>query len=294
MALADTGAWQLTEARGTPFLINLAPTGMVPTRELSAHVPLSTDEIVREVLACAEIGVAIVHLHVRDDEGRPSLSKDRYRRVIDGIRSARDDLIICVSCSGRGGATLAQRAEVLDLADDDRPDMASLTLSSLNFASQESVNTPSTIRGLLDRMIERGIKPELEVFDLGMANMARYYADRGLLGPVPYANILLGNIAGAQLRLIDAGALVAALPVNTIHSFAGLGAAQLPAAALAVASAGGVRIGLEDNLWYDAARQQPATNAGLVERVHRLAETLGRPVMSPREARALLGLGARG
>ena len=279
----------MTEARDAPFLINLAPTGMVPTRELSAHVPLSADEIVRDVLACAALGIAIVHLHVRDDEGRPSLSKDRYRRVIGGIRSVRNDLIICVSCSGRSGATLAQRAEVLDLEGDDRPDMASLTLSSLNFASQESINSPSTIRSLLDRMIERGIKPELEVFDLGMANMARYFADRGLLGPAPYANVLLGNIAGAQLRLIDAGALAAALPANAVCSFAGLGAAHYRRGA---SRRFGLRcaIGLEDNLWYDAARQQPATNVGLVERVHELAAPLGRPVMSPREARALLGI----
>ncbi len=281
----------MTDVPPTPLLINLAPTGMVPTHAQSPHVPLTPDEIVGDVLSCAAIGIAIAHVHVRDEDGRPSLSKDLYRRVIAGIRDKRPDLIVCVSCSGRGGASLEQRAAVLDLRGDDRPDMASLTLSSLNFASQESVNAPDTIRGLLDRMTERGIKPELEVFDIGMANMARYLADRGRLGSTPYVNLLLGNLAGAQARLLDAAALTAALPSTAKYAFAGLGAAQLPAAALAAATADAVRIGLEDNLWYDATRLALATNAGLVERVHQFAAALGRPIMTPQAARSMLGLG---
>lgn len=276
-----------------PLLINLAPTGMVPMRKHSPHVPLSEDEIVRDVLECASLGIAIAHIHVRDEDGRPSFAKERYRRVIAGIRSKRDDLVLCVSCSGRGGATLEQRAEVLELTGDDRPDMASLTLSSLNFPTQASINAPDTVRALLARMNERSIRPELEVFDLGMANMARYLADRGeLTGPL-YANLLVGTLAGAQFRLLDTAALVAALPAQTTHSFAGLGASQLPMGALAVAAADGVRIGLEDNLWYDPERQQPATNAGLVERVLRLADAVGRPVLTPADVSRALAIAPR-
>lgn len=281
----------MTSAR--PFLINLAPTGMVPTRAQSPHVPLTPREVVRDVLDCAALGIAIVHLHVRGEDGRPSLDAELYRQVIGGIRDQRDDLVICVSCSGRGGATLEQRAAVLALSGDHRPDMASLTLSSLNFSTQESVNAPATVLALLERMTEAGIKPELEIFDIGMANMAAYLADRGLLPGVRYANLLFGNIATAQARLLDIAAVVAALPPGIVHSFAGIGANQLSVAAVAASVADGVRIGLEDSLWTDPARRHPATNSGLVERAVALATAVGRPLATPREVRARLGLAPR-
>ena len=276
-----------------PLIINLAPTGMVPRRADSAHVPLTPDEIVADVLAAAEIGISIVHLHVRDDNGDPSSSPELYARVIGGIRTQRDDLVICVSCSGRGGISLEQRQAVLSLTGDLAPDMASLTLSSLNFATQASVNSPQTVTALAESMQQAGIMPELEIFDLGMANMAGYLLKRGVIKAPLYANLLFGNIASAQGRLLDIAALTSALPPDTVYSLAGIGAIQLSVAAIATAAAPGVRIGLEDNLWYDAARLRPATNQGLVERVHALAGALGRPVMTPNQARRLLGLRQR-
>jgi uncharacterized protein (DUF849 family) len=274
---------------GEPLILNLAPTGVLPTRAQSPYVPLQPDEIIRDVIECAGLGVTIAHLHVRDEDGRPSQSKDLFRRVIVGIREQRADLVICVSCSGRGGIGLEQRAAVLDLEGDAAPDLASLTLSSLNFSSQESVNAPATILALLERMSERGIAPELEIFDIGMANMARYLADKGLLPERRYANLLFGNLASAQSRLLDIAAVVSALPPVTSYSLAGIGAAQLPVAAIAAGSAHGVRVGLEDNLWIDAERTRLTTNADLVERVHRLAEAVGRPIMSPEAARLRFG-----
>jgi 3-keto-5-aminohexanoate cleavage enzyme len=278
---------------GEPLIVNLAPTGMVPTRQMSAHVPLQPAEIVRDVLAAAATGVTIAHLHARDESGQPTHGRDVYARIIGGIRDKRPDLVICVSCSGRRARRVEDRAEVLDLDGDEKPDMASLTVSSLNFAHEASVNAPDTVRDLAERMRDRGIVPEIEIFDLGMANVLRYLESRGIVRSPVYANLLFGNLATAQADLPDIAAVVSRLPAGAIWSQAGLGAAQLPVAAIAAAVAPGVRIGLEDNLWLDPARTQPASNADLIERVHGLAALLGRPIMRPVQFRERLGLPVR-
>ncbi len=282
------------QALQAPLIVNLAPTGMVPTRQHSPKVPLQPDEIVADVLGCAQLGVSMVHLHARDADGAPTYRKDVYARIISGIREHRPDLVIVASCSGRGGISLEQRSEVLTLEDDLKPDMASLTLASLNFPSAASVNAPETVAGLARRMKDAGIKPELEIFDLGMANVMHYLLDRGMIEPPCYANLLFGNLASAQPRYLDIGSVVSALPAGTVFSLAGLGASQLPVAAMAVAGANGVRIGLEDNLWLDRDRQEQAANLDLVERVHALAGAVDRPIMTPAQLRQHLGLPQRG
>ena len=273
-----------------PLILNLAPTGMVPTREMSPHVPLQPHEIVADVLAAADLGITIAHLHARDAAGEPTTRKDVFAKIIGGIRERRPDLIICVTCSGRRAARPEDRADVLDLPDDLRPDMASLTLSSLNFSRQASVNAPETIAFLAERMAERGIVPEIEIFDLGMVNVLHYLQQRGLVAAPAYANLLFGNLYTAQASLPDIGAVVSRLPQGTIWSLAGLGSAQLPVAAIAAGAAPAVRVGLEDNLWLDADRTAFATNLHLVERVHAMAEALGRPIMTPAEFRKQLPL----
>ncbi len=272
------------------LIINFVPTGIVPTRAMSAHVPLQPDEIVKDVLAAAELGITIVHLHARDENGRPTNSSEIYARIIAAIRERLPDLIICVSCSGRQAKTIEERTEVLNLRGDLRPDMASLTLSSLNFSREPSINSPEHVRELAQRMLDRGIVPELEVFDMGMVNVIRYLSERGLLRPPFYANLLFGNIATAQANLLEIATLVSRLPPEVIWGVAGLGAAQLPVAALGVAWAPAVRIGLEDNLWLDRERTQPASNLKLIERTHRLAAAIGRPIMTPGELRKQLAI----
>jgi uncharacterized protein (DUF849 family) len=259
---------------------------------MSPHVPLQPDEIVADVLAAAELGITIAHLHARDEEGNPTTRKDVFARIIGGIRERRPDIVLCVTCSGRNVQRAEDRAEVLDLDGDVKPDLASLTLSSLNFARQASPNAPETIAFLAQRMQDRGILPEVEIFDLGMANALRYFQDRGLVPRRAYANLLFGNVFSAQADLAEIGAVVNRLPEQTVWSLAGIGAAQLPVAAIAAASAPAVRIGLEDNLWLDAARTRLATNRELVERVHALAGALGRPIMTPSEFRATFALRA--
>ena len=269
-------------------ILNLAPTGMVTTHEMSPQVPLQVADIVADALRCAEEGVTIIHLHARDEQGRPTHHKEVYGRIIGGIREVREDLVLCASCSGRSVAELEARAEVLSLGKDLRPDMASLTLSSLNFPGQASINPPNAILGLAERMGEQGIKPELEIFDLGMANYANYLLERGVIRQPLYANLFFGSIASAQPTLLEMAAMTQALPSGTVWSFAGIGRAQRPAASMAIALGGGVRIGLEDNIWADADRTHLDTNLEQVRWVHALARLHGRSVMSPAEFRKRL------
>lgn len=272
------------------MILNLAPTGMVPTRAMSPWVPIQPAEIVEDVVSAADCGITMVHLHARDERGVPTCCKEVYARIIGGIRERHPDLIICVSCSGRNFKALEQRAEVLDLSGDLRPDMASLTLSSLNFARQASINEPEIVLALAERMLERGILPEFEVFDLGMANYMRYLCDKfRIAGPV-YANVILGNIASAQGDLLSIAAIVQGLPPETLWSLGGIGQAQIPLSAIACAQAPGVRVGLEDYLWMDRERRCLARNRGMVERVHTLAGLVDRKVMAPGELRRILGL----
>lgn len=262
------------------FPLSLCPTGMVPTRADSPHVPLSPQEIVDDVLACVELGITSVHLHARDADGRPAWEPDYYADIIGRIRPYAPDLVICVTTSGRVESSVEKRSAVLELDGDLKPDMASLTLASMNFSREASVNAPETVRTLAEMMRERGIKPELEVFDTGMLNYAHYLIGKGLLTPPYVVNFLLGGIASAQATPLDLGSLVARLPQPATWLVAGIGTSQLSANTLGLASGGGVRVGLEDNLYLDSSRTVPATNTGLVERIHRIARELGRSVMS--------------
>jgi uncharacterized protein (DUF849 family) len=168
--------------------------------------------------------------------------------------------------------------------------MGSLTLSSVNFNRTASVSEPGIIQGLAAIMQERGILPELEAFDAGMINYAKYLIHKGLLQAPHYFNLLLGNIACAQADLLHLGVMVRDLPEGSLWSVAGIGDAQLPMNAVSVACGGGVRVGLEDNIWYDRQRTRLARNADLVRRVHALAEANERTVMAPGTLRDLLGL----
>ena len=161
-----------------------------------------------------------------------------------GIRDFLPDLIIAVTTSGRAYKEFSKRADVLDLSGMAKPDMASLTLTSLNFNQTFSKNDPQMIQDLATKMNKKGIKPELEIFDLGMINYAEYLTKKGLLHPPHYANIILGNIADAQPTLLQSGALIVNLPDDTIFSMGAIGKFQLKTNALSIATGHGVRIGL--------------------------------------------------
>jgi len=272
------------------FILNFTPTGLIPTKEMTTSVPVSPEEIVTQVFEMAELGVNMVHLHARDPEnGAPTFKKDIYGNIIQGIRKKNKDIILCVSTSGRLFPEYGQRSECLDLDGDNKPDFASLTLSSVNFNKHASINSPDTIQRLATRMKETGIRPEFEVFDLGMINYAKYLIRKGYFSPPCYFNFILGNIACAQADLLHLGLMVKELPEGAIWSVGGVGNNQLKANVMGLLSGGGVRIGLEDNIWYDEDRTKLATNRALIERILLIAESLGHTPYSPLEARELLG-----
>lgn len=271
------------------FIFNFTPTGMIPTKEMTEHVPVRPDEIVRQVLEAAEAGVNMVHLHARDENGIPTYKKEIYSEIINGIRKENKDIVLCVSTSGRNFSEFEKRSECLELKGELKPDFGSLTLSSLNFNKQASMNAPDMIKALAEKMLNNNIRPELEAFDLGMINYAKYLISKNLVTPPFYFNLILGNIACAQANMLSLGLMVKELPGDSIWSAGGIGNWQLKMNAMALLEGGGVRIGLEDNIYFDEERNHLATNLDLIKRLAGIAKTLGKEPYSQKEARKILG-----
>lgn len=273
------------------LIINFAPTGMIPTKQMTPHVPISVSEIVEDIHEACELGITMVHIHARDPiSGKPAYKAEIYGDIIGGIRRYSPEMIIGASLSGRDFVEFEKRAEPLELDGNLKPDMGSLTLSSVNFNNQASVNEPSMIKALALKMKDLGIVPEFEAFDTGMINYARYLAKHSMISPPYYFNLLLGNIACAQADLLYAGIMIKDLPERSLWSLAGIGDSQLPMNSIAIAMGGGVRVGLEDNIFYDNRRTKLARNIDLLKRIHRIANDHERPVMTPQELRQLLDL----
>jgi uncharacterized protein (DUF849 family) len=276
-----------------PLIINLAPTGMVPTRAQSPHVPLTPAEIADDVVRCVGQGVSMAHLHARGADGTPTEDLAVYAEIISGIRARAPETVIVTTTSGRLVADVEKRASTLYLKGELKPDMASLTLGSMNFTREASVNAPATITRLAQIMQDNGIKPELEVFDVGMVNVAHMMIDKGLLQAPYYFNILLGNPGTAQATLLHLATIVNSLPANSVWSLGGIGRFQTQCNGLGVVMGHGVRVGLEDNLWLDDERTQLADNLQLVQRVAAQAAALGRPLASASQTRQMLGMEQR-
>ncbi|MEB8330730.1 3-keto-5-aminohexanoate cleavage protein [Flavobacteriaceae bacterium KMM 6897] len=272
-------------------VINFTPTGMIPTKKMTPYVPVSVSEIIEEVHQASELGITLVHLHARDAEtGEPTHRKEVYGEIIGGIRNYAPDLVICVSLSGRNVSELELRADPLNLEGNLKPDFGSLTLSSLNFNNSASQNSPKMVQDLAALMKKKGIVPELEAFDNGMVNYAKYLIKKNLISPPYYFNLLLGNIAGSQTNLLHTGLMINDLPENSVWSLAGLGVDQLKMNSLSIAVGGGVRVGLEDNIWFDTEKTQLASNLALLKRIHTLANANAREIMTPQEFRIKMKL----
>jgi uncharacterized protein (DUF849 family) len=273
------------------LIINFTPTGMIPTKNMTTFVPISIPEIIDDIFSAYELGITMVHIHARDPKtGEPSCDTEVFGKIIEGIRGFSQDLIIGVSLSGRNISGIEKRAAPLELTGTLKPDMGSLTLSSLNFNKQASINEPEIIKELAIRMKERGIVPELEAFDVGMINYAHYLIKKGTLSPPYYFNLIFGNIACSQANLLHAGTMLNDLPENSYWSFGGVGAYQLVMNNLAISFNGGVRVGLEDNIYLNDSRTKLARNIDLIKRIHNIAAVHEREIMNPSELRKLLHL----
>ncbi len=273
------------------LIISFCPNGMIPTKEMTPHVPVSVNEIIEDVHRAVEIGITMLHVHARDElTGKPTWKASVYDKIITGIRKFSKDLIICVTTSGRDYQEFERRSEVLELTGDTKPDMGSLTLSSLNFNKQSSLNSPQMIIKLANKMKDKGIVPELEAFDSGMINFAKYLLNKNILSSPNYINLLFGNIACAQADLLHSGLMVRDLPEKTFWSFAGIGDYQFMMNSIAIAAGGGVRVGIEDNIWFDKKRTKLATNSELLKRIHKIAKANERTILKSSKMRKLLHL----
>ncbi|MFM5917423.1 MAG: 3-keto-5-aminohexanoate cleavage protein [Novosphingobium sp.] len=272
------------------FIVNLCPTGMIPTKSNTPHVPITPKEIAEDVRRCREAGASIAHLHARDDDGDPTWQGERFGEIVEAVLDRVPDLIICVTTSGRNWQDFPRRSESLRLAGRLHPEMASLTLGSMNFPTTASVNPPDMIVSLAGAMQDAGIVPECEVFDVGMSNYLATLHRQNVLAAPLYCNILLGSKGTADLSPLNLAAILAALPAGTTWALAGIGRYQLQANTLALALGGHVRIGLEDNPYFDWDTKDPASNPRLVERIVRIARELGRTPATPEQARQIIGL----
>jgi len=272
------------------LIINAALTGMVPQKRDNPHVPISPAEILADVRRCRDAGASIIHVHAREADGSASYRKEIYAEILQGIRELDPELLISGSTSGRVFREFAQRSEVLACGPGLQPDLGSLTLGSLNFPREASVNAPDMIQQLALAMRDRGIVPEWECFELGMIDYAHYLIKKGILRPPYYANILLGSLGTLSASAYHLALMVRALPEGTVWAAAGIGRFQFAMNSLAITMGGHVRVGLEDALHYDAGKTHLATNAGLIDRCVKLARAAGREISSPAQTRARLGL----
>ncbi len=272
------------------IILNLCPTGIIPTKKLNNNVPIFPDEIAEDVYKCYQLGVQMVHIHARDNYGFNTMDKVKYEEIILKIREKCPDIIICASLSGRVLNTFEARSDVLNLTGKSKPDMGSLTLSSLNFSTGPSINSPEMIISLLNKMNENNIKPELEVFDVGMINFAKYLIKKGLLKPPYYFNIILGNISSAQNNMSDINSMISALPPDSFYCIGGIGNSMLGSNISGVLYADGVRVGLEDNMYYDNDRNILGTNEMFVKRIIDIANMCERKPYTCTEVRDLLKL----
>ena len=273
----------------TPCIITVAITGSVPTKKDSPAVPISVAEQVESSHAAYEAGAALVHVHVRNDDGTTTSDPERFGRFLAGIRKHCPDMIVQFSTGGRSG-TGKERGGMLHL----KPEMASLTTGSVNFAKIIYENHPTLINDLAASMLANDIKPEIEIFDLAMLyNAAKLVADGLLKAPV-HVQFVLGipGALPADRAVLDfeLAQLERVLPGAT-WTAAGIGRHQLTVNEWTLALGGHCRTGLEDNLRFDKERLA-TSNAELVKRVAELTTRFGRTVATPAEARRILGLRA--
>lgn len=277
--------------RKRKVLINVALTGMIPTKEITPYVPITPKEIIKDALKCAKAGANIVHIHARDDQGKPTWKKNIYEKIISGIREKNSEIIITVSTTGRNWSEFEKRSEVLKIKGDLKPDMATLTMGSLNFINTASMNSPVMIEKLANMMQENGIKPELEIFESGMLHKANFLLERKIINDdKPYFNIFFGNLGTAPLDSANIASMLSLVPASGHWAFAGLGRYQLDANILALGLGGSIRTGIEDNVYYDQEKKILASNLGLVQRIRRIMSEMDLDTYSQKDARALIGL----
>jgi len=272
------------------LIITVAPTGSVPRKKDTPHVPVTPDEIAETASLCEQEGASVIHVHCRDEHENPTSDPHIFMETVDKIRKLTN-LIVMVSTSGVAGKSDEERAQPLMT----KPEMASLTTGSLNFAGRTPsvvyVNTWETVTFLANRMLDANVKPELEAFDVGFISQGIKLVEQKLMREPPHFQLVMGVDGGIPATLDNLLHLRRQLPEKSTFSVAGLGRWQLPMTTAAIILGGHVRVGLEDNIYY--SKRKLAANHEFVTRSRQIAESLQREVASPDEARKILGLEPR-
>jgi 3-keto-5-aminohexanoate cleavage enzyme len=271
-------------------VITVAPVGGELTREQQPHLPLASHEIAEEVARSREAGASMVHLHVRDEEGRPTQAREAFAGAMDAIRRAAPDIVVQTSTGGSVGMTEEERAQPLEL----KPEMATLTTGTVNFGDELFENPYPLVERLFLRMRELGVQPEFEAFDTGMVETAKRLVELhdsearhlhfDLVLGVP------GAMAGTTASVVHMASI---LPQGASWSATGIGRTHLEVTLAALSLGGNVRTGFEDTIYYSRGRLA-TSNAELIDRVARIARDTGREIASPDQARQILGIGGIG
>ncbi len=270
-----------------PCIISVAITGSLPRKKDNPAVPITVSEQIESTQAAYEAGASLVHLHVRNDDETPTSAPERFARVLEGIRHYCPGIITQVSTGGRSGAG-RERGGMLHL----RPDMASLATGSVNFPTRVYDNSPELVDWLASEMKERGIKPEIEAFDLSMIFQAAAMQRAGrIVGPLHMQFVMgIRNAMPADREVLAFYVkTLARLAPGSTWTGAGIGRDQVTLIKWSLELGGHCRTGLEDNVRLDKHTLAPS-NAALVAQATDLCREHGRAVATPKEARRLLGL----
>jgi len=269
------------------LIITAAITGSRINRESTPYIPISPAEIVQSAIECWEAGASVVHIHVRDPQtGLGTQNIEIFRQVVEPLRQ-HTDLILCLTTSGIPGRNLptADRLSVLDL----KPELASFDAGSINLGTGVFSNSPDFLREAARNMKEKSVKPELEIFDLGMIVTCLRLRDEGLLTEPLHFQLVLGTPWGAPASLKSLVHLLDYIPKNATWSAFGVGRSHLPIAMAAMMSGGHVRVGMEDSLYFKKG-VLATSNAQFVERIVRIANECDRDIATPTDARKILKL----
>lgn len=268
------------------LIITNAISGAEVTKAQNPAVPYTVEEYVREAKSAYDAGASIIHLHVRWDDGTPTQDKGRFEVIMKAIREVCHDVIIQPSTGGAVGMSNDERLQPTEL----HPEMATLDCGTLNFGGDEIFeNTENTIKYFGEKMIERNIKPECEVFDKSMIEMAVRLAKKGYIKTPIHFDFVMGVNGGIGGDIRDFTFLAGSIPEGSTYTVAGVGRYEFPLAALAIIHGGHVRVGFEDNV-YLSKGVLAKSNGELVEKVVRLAKEFGREIATPADARRILGL----
>lgn len=276
----------------TTTLITVAPTGAEVEKAAVPALPVTLDELVATAKECEAVGASVIHVHIRDDEARPTLDPGRLKDTVAALR-ANTELIIQLSSGGAVTDPEADRLAVLDAG----PEMASCTMGTVNFGDDVFLNRWEFIVDLHTRMQDRGIVPEYEIFDLGqLTSLERLLGSYGLpVGGHVHVDLVMGvpgGMPGTAEALVACTRALRDLPEGTTFSATGIGRCALPVLLASLSAGGHLRVGMEDTITY--AKGQPVeSNAQLVARAAAFARLAQRPPLTPGQARTLLGVPAR-